>query len=182
MLSFNRTFPLGSQHQKRFQSHQIHPSLPKMGKARIPHHWGDFGVPRSPCSPHPITGSHILAVAAPRLIPLEGLVLEEDKPQGGGRKRISTACVCVPAWRNSPDLFADKGFIFLSQRCRCKTNRVKPLKLLPARTRCWRTPAPQKALPGSGIPGGSAPKWASQKLLLQVLCPSQGHGKSGTGR
>lgn len=42
----------------------------------------------------------------------------------------------VPTWPNSPDLFADKRFIFLSQRCNCKTNTVKPLEVLPTRARC----------------------------------------------
>lgn len=43
----------------------------------------------------------------------------------------------VPAWPDSPDLFVDKGFIFLSQHCNCKTNTVKPLEVLPTWARCW---------------------------------------------
>lgn len=171
--------PLGPQHQKRFWGRQIHPSLPKVGKARIPHHWGGFGVPHSPSSPHPIAGSHNPALAAPWPIPLEGLLLEEDKPRGGGGKRTSTVCVSVPTWPDSPDLFADKGFIFLSQHCSCKINRAKPLELLPARARCRRTPARPESPAWLRNPSGISPKTGS---LVQVLCPSQGHGKSGIAR
>lgn len=72
VLSFNRISPLGSQHQKRFRSHQIHSSLPKVGTAGFHSTGGGFGAPLSASSPHPIAGSHIPALAVPWLIPLEG--------------------------------------------------------------------------------------------------------------
>lgn len=70
----------------------------------------------------------------------------------------------VPAWPDSPDLFADKGFIFLSQHCNHKTNTAKPLELLPAWARCRGTlvafvPAPLESPIGTTDPAQNS-QWA----------------------
>lgn len=73
------------------------------------------------------------------------------------RQRVALSA--VPSWPNSPDLFADKGFIFLSQRCNCKTNMVKPLELLPARARCRGTLVAFAPAPLESPAGTTHPQW-----------------------
>lgn len=86
------------------------------------------GLPMLACSTaHPAGGAGIRGGQRPRRWrkPKHGVCLHK-------RTRRRVAVSAVPAWPDSPDLFADKGFIFLSQGCNRKTNMVKPLELLPA--------------------------------------------------
>lgn len=56
VLSFNRISPLGSQHQKRFRSHQIHSSLPKVGTAGFYSTGGVLGHHSQHPAPIPLQG------------------------------------------------------------------------------------------------------------------------------
>lgn len=102
----------------------------------------------------------------------------------------------VPTWPDSLDLFADKGFIFLSQHCNRKTNTAKPLELLPAWARCRGTlvafvPAPLENPIGTTDPAQNS-QWAQPQSqqpprappnpLPWVLCTKRGCGRSGIGR
>lgn len=83
----------------------------------------------------------------------------------------------VPAWPDSLDLFADKGFIFLSQHCNRKTNTAKPLELLPAWARCRGTLVAFVPAPLENPISTTDPAQNSQWAQPQSQQPPQGSPK-----
>lgn len=180
MLSFNRVFPPWATASEEILGSPDSSLSPKSGKSKnstsLGRIWGTTLTIQPPSHrrvPHPGPGCSMAH-------PTGGAAVRGGQAPGRWRKKDQHGvCVSVPTWPDSPDLFADKGFIFLSQRCSCKINRAKPLELLPARARCRRTPAHPESPAWLRNPSGISPKTGS---LVQVLCPSQGHGKPGIAR
>lgn len=124
-----------SGHQERQEDHITGEVWGTKLTIQHPSHHPHPGPGVSGCSAaHPPGGTRIRGGQTPRKWrkPKRGMCLHKPTRQ-------IVAVSAVPTWPNSPELFADKGFIFLSQRCNRKTNTVKPLELLPAWAECRGT-------------------------------------------